>query len=95
MRFGTGQDKSWTARRVRSLREIHGIHAYRSAEKTGQWLTLSEAARARAVSHHTIRCLIHDGDSDLLSERFTALPDRRCGPCRQGPQSQLPLFSDT
>ncbi len=111
MGFRTGQDKSWTDRRVRSLRETHGIHAYRSAEKNGQWLTMSEAAQELSVSHHTIRRLIRDGDlpaqqvvprapyqiqvSDLRSERVTALLDRRCGPCRQGPQSQLPLFSDT
>jgi excisionase family DNA binding protein len=111
MGFRTGQDKSWTARRVSSLRKTHGIHAYCSAEKNGQWLTLSEAARALAVSHHTIRRLIRDGElpaqqvvprapyqiqvSDLRSERVTALLDRRCDPCRQGPQLQLPLLSDT
>jgi len=111
MGFRTGQGKSWIDRRVRSLRETHGIHAYRSAEKGGQWLTMSEAARELSVSHHIIRRLIRDGDlpaqqvvprapyqiqvSDLRSEHVTALLDRRCGPCRHRAQSELPLFPDT
>ncbi len=111
MGFRTGQDKSWTDRRVRSLRETHGIHAYRSAEKNGQWLTMSEAAQELSVSHHTIRRLIRDGDlpaqqvvprapyqiqvSDLCSEHITALLDRRRGPCRHKAQSEIPLFPDT
>ena len=36
MGLRTGQGKSWTARRVGSLRMTHGIHAYRSAEKNGE-----------------------------------------------------------
>src|SRR4029077_12178373 len=36
--------KSSTAHRVSSLRRVRGIHAYRSAEKDGEWLTLSEAS---------------------------------------------------
>ena len=38
----------------------HGIHAYRSAEKNGEWLTMSEAATT-GVSRHRIRRLIADG----------------------------------
>ncbi len=72
---------------------------------------MSEAAHELSVSHHTIRRLIRDGDlpaqqvvprapyqiqvSDLRSEQVTALLDRRCGPCRHGAQSELPLFPDT
>ncbi len=44
MRMPTGQGKTWTAHRVGSIRRVRGIHAYRSAEKTGEWLTLTEAA---------------------------------------------------
>ena len=44
MGMPTGQGKTWTAHRVGSLRRVHGIHAYRSAEKNGEWLTMSEAA---------------------------------------------------
>ena len=61
MGMPTGQGKTWTAHRVSSLRRVHGIHAYRSAEKNGEWLTMSEAATAFGVSHHRIRRLIRDG----------------------------------
>src|SRR5207244_6240911 len=36
MGMPTGQGKTWNARRVGSLRTVHGIHAYRSAEKNGE-----------------------------------------------------------
>ena len=49
MGIPTGQGKTWTAHRVSSLRRVHGIHAYRSAEKDGEWLTMSEAAAALGV----------------------------------------------
>ena len=45
MRMPTGQGKTWTAHRVSSVRRVNGIHAYRSAEKNGEWLTMSEAAK--------------------------------------------------
>ena len=57
----TGQGKTWTAHRVSSVRRVHGIHAYRSAEKNGEWLTMSEAATTLGVTHHRIRRLIKDG----------------------------------
>jgi excisionase family DNA binding protein len=60
MGLRTGQAKSWTAKRVSSLRRVHDIHAYRSAEKDGQWLTMSEAACALGVTNHAIRRLIQD-----------------------------------
>ena len=56
MGMRTGQGKSWTAHRVSSLRRVHGIRAYRSAEKNGEWLTLSEAAAKLGVSHHRPAC---------------------------------------
>lgn len=43
------------------MRHVHDIHAYRSAEKTGQWLTMSEAAATLNVINHRIRRLIEDG----------------------------------
>jgi len=46
MGLPTGQGKSWTAHRVASVRRVRGIHAYRSAEKDGEWLTMTEAAKA-------------------------------------------------
>jgi excisionase family DNA binding protein len=57
----TGQGKTWTARRVGSIRKVHGLHAYRSAEKNGEWLTMTEAAAKLGVTNHVIRRLIKDG----------------------------------
>jgi excisionase family DNA binding protein len=37
-----------------------GIRAYRSAEKNGEWLTMSEAAAQLGVTNHRIRLLIKD-----------------------------------
>src|SRR5712691_11976493 len=61
MGMPTGQGKTWTAHRVSSVRRVNGIHAYRSAEKDGEWLTMSEAATTLGVTHHRIRRLIKDG----------------------------------
>ena len=40
---------------------MRGIHAYRSAEKNGEWLTMTEAAKALGVTNHAIRRLIKAG----------------------------------
>ncbi len=45
MGLPTGQCKTWTAKRVSSVRRVRDIHTYRSAEKDGEWLTLTEAAK--------------------------------------------------
>ena len=111
MGMPTGQGKTWTAHRVGSLRRVHGIHAYRSAEKDGEWLTMSEAAAALGVSHHRIRRLIKDGvlrsdqvvpdaphqirGSDLRDERVIAAIARTGRPSRLGHENQLPMFPDT
>src|ERR1700719_1142333 len=58
MGLPTGQGKTWTAHRVSSVRRVRGIHAYRSAEKDGEWLTLTEAAAALGVTNHAIRRLV-------------------------------------
>ena len=107
----TGQGKTWTAHRVSSLRRVHGIRAYRSAEKNGEWLTMSEAATTLGVSRHRIRRLIKDAvlpaeqvvtgapyqirASDLQHERVTAAIGRTAGPCRAVPENQLAMFTDT
>src|SRR5215207_9323632 len=88
MGMPTGQGKTWTAHRVSSLRRVHGIRAYRSAERNSEWLTMSEAATLLGVTHHRIRRLIKDGilaaeqvvpgapyqirAADLRDERVTA-----------------------
>ena len=111
MGMPTGQGKTWTAHRVSSLRRVHGIHAYRSAEKNGEWLTMSEAATALGVTHHRIRRLIKDGilaaeqvvpgapyqirAADLHNERVTTTIGRTGRPCRVDHQNQLVIFTDT
>src|ERR1700739_2545959 len=41
----TGQGKTWTAHRCASGRPVREIHAYRSAEKGGEWLTMTAAGK--------------------------------------------------
>ena len=98
MGMRTGQGKTWTAHRVGSLRRVHGIHAYLSAEKDGEWLTMRDAAAALGVSSHTIRRLIQTGvlpaapvvpdapyqirSSDLHSQAVTTAIARKGSPCR-------------
>jgi excisionase family DNA binding protein len=111
MGMPTGQGKTWTAHRVSSVRRVNGIHAYRSAEKNGEWLTMSEAAVKLGVSHHRIRCLIKDRilpaeqvvpgasyqirASDLETDAVSAAISRTHRPCRHGSQNQLPMFPST
>lgn len=111
MGMRTGQGKTWTARRVGSLRTVHGIHAYRSAEKDGQWLTMSEAAKLLGVTHHVIRRLIKEEilpaeqvvpsapyqirASDLYDERVSAALAWKGRPCQSNVETQLPIFTDT
>jgi excisionase family DNA binding protein len=107
----TGQGKTWTAHRVSSLRRVHGIRAYRSGEKNGEWLTMSEAATLLGVTHHRIRRLIKDGvlaatqvvpgapyqirATDLHDERVTTAMGRTARPCRADPENQLAMFTGT
>ena len=109
MGMQTGQGKSWTAKRVSSLRRVHGIHAYRSAEKDGQWPTLSEAAAMLGLTHHKIRQLIREGTlaaeqvvpdapyqisvTDLKEDRVTAALVARKRPRRITRQNELPMYS--
>ena len=109
MGMRTGQGKTWTAHRVGSLRRVHGIHAYRSAEKDGQWLTLTEAAAMLGVSSYQVRRLIKDGIliadqvvadapyqisvSDVQGERVATALAARKGPCRSNQQTELPMFT--
>ena len=111
MGMPTGQGKTWTAHRVSSLRRVHGIRAYRSAEKNGEWLTMSEAAAKLGVTHHRVRRLIKDRvlaaeqvvpgapyqirASDLQDDRVAAAIARSGRPCRTNPENQIPMFSDT
>ncbi|PDT43745.1 recombinase [Sinorhizobium fredii] len=60
MGIRTGQTKTWNGHRVSSIRRVQGIHAFRPAEKDGQWLTMKEAAKCLNVTSHVIRRLIVD-----------------------------------
>ena len=110
MGMPTGQGKTWTAHRVSSVRRVNGIHAYRSAEKDGKWLTMSEAAGKLGVTNHRIRRLIKDRiltaeqvvpgapyqirAADLQDERVVAAIGRTGRPCRVAPENQLPMFPE-
>jgi len=111
MGMRTGQGKTWTAHRVSSLRRVHGIHAYLSAQKDGEWLTMRDAAAALGVTTHTIRRLIKIGvlpavqvvsgaphqirSSDLQSEDVKTAITRKGRPCRTDSAEPLPMFPDT
>ncbi|NHF74922.1 recombinase family protein [Paracoccus xiamenensis] len=111
MGLPTGQGKTWTAHRVASVRRVRGIHAYRSAEKDGEWLTMTEAAKASGVTNHLIRRLIKTGilpavqvvsgapyqirADDLASEAVRAALARKGRPCRVADTDTLPMFTDT
>ncbi|WP_186112696.1 recombinase family protein [Burkholderia gladioli] len=110
MGLRTGQGKTWTAHRVSSIRRVRDIHAYKSAEKDGGWLTMSEAAKALGVTHYMIRRLINDKilpaeqvmpdapwqirASDLRSEAVTVALTRKHRPCRNDVEGQLPMFTE-
>jgi hypothetical protein len=111
MGMPTGQGKTWTAKRVGSLRRVHGIHGYRSADKNGDWLTLSDAAAKLGVSHHQVRKLIKAGvlvseqimpdappqirAADLASEQVVFALKRNGRPCRPNSEKQISMFPDT
>ena len=111
MGMPTGQGKTWTADRVGSLRRVHGIHCCLSADKNGEWLTLSDAAAKLGVSHHQVRKLIKAGiltsqqimpdaphqirAADLSSEQVAAAIKRKGRPCRPDSEKQISMFSDT
>ena len=93
------------------MRTVHGIHAYRSADKDGKWLTMTEAAKELGVTNHVIRRLIKDGllaaeqvvadapyqirASDLHNNAITSALARKGPPCRISDKNQLPIFTDT
>jgi excisionase family DNA binding protein len=111
MGLPTGQGKTWTAHRVASVRRVRCIHAYRSAEKDGEWLTMTEAAKALGVTNHAIRRLIKTGTlpavqvvpgapyqiraDDLASESIKTAVARKGRPCRIVDADTLPMFTDT
>ncbi|MBX5013885.1 recombinase family protein [Rhizobium lentis] len=111
MGMPTGQGKTWTAHRVASVRRVRAIHAYKSADKHGEWLTMTEAAAALGVTNHRIRHLIkmkmlsaeqvvrgapyQIRVSDLASATVQAAIARKGRPCRIADTETLPMFTDT
>jgi len=111
MGMRTGHGKTWTAHRVSSLRRVHGIHAYLSAQKDGEWLTMRDAAAALDVTTHTIRRLIKTGvlpavqvvpgaphqirSRDLQSQTISVAIARKGRPRRSESPEPLPMFPDT
>ena len=111
MGLTTGQGNTWTAERVYTARRLHGIRAYRSAEKGGEWLTLREVAKALGVSSHLVRQLIAANilpaeqvvrgapyqirTDDLASPPVKAAIARNACPCRVTEQNTLPIFPST
>jgi excisionase family DNA binding protein len=111
MGIPTGQGKTWTAKRVSSVRRVRNIHAYLSAEKGGEWLTMTEAATALGVTNHTIRRLIRTNvllatqvvpgapfqirASDLTTDAVKVALARKGRPCRAADENTLPMFTGT
>ena len=107
----TGQGKTWTAHRVGSIRKVHGMHGYRSAEKDGAWLTMHEAAAKLNVTNHAIRRLIGDGilpaeqvvpgapwqieAHDLETDAVRAALATGNRPRHNAADGQIPMFPDT
>lgn len=60
MGMRTGQGNTWTATRVHFARRRRGINCYLSADKNGDWRTMTEAAKEFRVTNHVIRRLIKD-----------------------------------
>ena len=111
MALPTGQGKTWTAHRVGSIRRVRDIHAYKSAEKDGVWLTMREAAQRCGVTSHRIRKLIKAGilpakqvvpgapfqirAADLDAPSVVEAAGRKGRPCHIATANQLPMFPDT
>jgi excisionase family DNA binding protein len=107
----TGQDKTWTAHRVASIRRVRGIHAFRSAEKDGVWLTMREAALRLGVTSHVVRRMIQAGilpaeqvvpgapwqiqAKDLDNDRVVEALRRQGRPCRGVDPEQTQMFPNT
>ena len=109
MGLRTGQSKSWNAKRVGSIRRVHGIDAYLSADKDSEWCTMSEAAMELGVTNHVIRRLIQEQElparqvvpgapyqiraADLSTERVVAALSRQKRPRRLHSHKQISIFS--
>jgi len=111
MGIRTGQDKTWNAKRVSSIRRVNNIHGYLSADKDSPWRTMSEAAKELGVTNHVIRGLIKDGilpakqfvdgapyqirAEDLQSQEVAQSINCNKRPCRTEDNQQISMFTNT
>ena len=111
MGIRTGQEKTWNAKRVSSIRRVNDIHDYLSADKDGPCRTMTEAARELGVTNHVIRRLIKDGilpanqvvdgapyqiwANDIHSDQVKKALRRKKRPCRGQSYQQLSMFTST
>lgn len=109
MGLQTGQGEGWNAKRVYQARMKRGIRAYKSANKDGEWLTMSEAAKTLKVTNHKIRQLIQAGilpaeqvvprapyqirAAELETDAVRSAIGSCGSPCRSADESQMPLFT--
>lgn len=56
---GSGKDLDGATRPIPA--HVHKISGYRSSDKNGEWLTMSDAAAKLGVSHVKIRRFVRDG----------------------------------
>jgi hypothetical protein len=73
MGLPTGQGKTWTAHRVASVRRVRGIHAYRSAEKDGEWRIASASLVFWPIKPSWVRS--QGSRSSMMGRLFSS---RRC-----------------
>jgi len=69
---------------------VHGIHCCLSADKNGEWLTLSDAAAKLGVSHHQVRKLIKAGiltSQQIMPDALTRSMPPTCQANRSLPPS--------
>ena len=106
----TGQNKTWAAHRVSSIRRVRGTPPYKSAEKEGAWLIVLEAAERRGVTSHRLSKLIRADilpaeqvvpgapfqirATDLDAPSVVEAAGRNGRPCHIGASDQRPMFPD-
>ena len=111
MGIRTGQEKTWNAKRVSSIRRVNNIHGYLSADKESPWRTMTEAAKELGVTNHVIRRLIKDAilpanqvvegapyqirAEDLQSDQVKQALRCKKRPCRDHNDEQLSMFTST
>jgi len=111
MGMRTALDKTWTATRVRSIRQANGIKGDPDAGEDCPYRTMTQAANALGVTNHVIRRLIRDKilpakqvvpgapyqirADDLDLEAVRQAVINAQAPCRAFDPKQISMFSDT